>query len=207
MKKQIKNSGDVVLKDDLKAMKRVLRRLGFTNSDDVVEVKGRVACEITAGDELVLTELMFQGLFNELDVEHVVALCSCFSFEEKGEVGQMKDDLLGPYRQVQEAARRVAKVSIECKRSIDEEEYVEKFKPAMMEVSLAWAKGLKFAEICKMTSAFEGSIIRFIRRLEELLRQLSDAARAIGNTELEAKFAEGILKIKRDIVFAASLYL
>jgi ATP-dependent RNA helicase DOB1 len=46
-----------------------------------------------------------------------------------------------------------------------------------------------------------------LRRLEELLRQLVQAAKVIGNTELEAKFAEGITRIKRDIVFAASLYL
>ncbi len=46
-----------------------------------------------------------------------------------------------------------------------------------------------------------------MRRLEELLRQLCGAAKVIGNVELESKFAEGINKIKRDIVFAVSLYL
>jgi len=46
-----------------------------------------------------------------------------------------------------------------------------------------------------------------MRRLEELLRQLCGAAKAIGNTELENKFAQGINTIKRDIVFAVSLYL
>ena len=52
-----------------------------------------------------------------------------------------------------------------------------------------------------------GSVIRCMRRLDELARQMSQAAKAIGNTELENKFSEGIRKIKRDIVFAASLYL
>ena len=36
-----------------------------------------------------------------------------------------------------------------------------------------------------------GSIIRCMRRLEELLRQMCQASKAIGNTELENKFAEG----------------
>jgi len=90
---------------------------------------------------------------------------------------------------------------------MDVEEYVEKFKPHMMDVVHSWCKGAKFADICKMTNIFEGSIIRCMRRLEELLRQLCAAAKAIGNSELEAKFAEGINKIKRDIVFAVSLYL
>ena len=36
-----------------------------------------------------------------------------------------------------------------------------------------------------------GSIIRCMRRLEELLRQMCQAAKAIGNTDLENKFAAG----------------
>lgn len=58
-----------------------------------------------------------------------------------------------------------------------------------------------------MTDIFEGSIIRTLRRLEEVLRQMCQAAKCIGNTDLENKFSEGIKLIKRDIVFAASLYL
>ena len=46
-----------------------------------------------------------------------------------------------------------------------------------------------------------------MRRLEELLRQMVQAAKGIGNTDLENKFSEGIRLMKRDIVFAASLYL
>ena len=43
--------------------------------------------------------------------------------------------------------------------------------------------------------------------LEELMRQMVQASKNIGNTELEAKFSEAIKLLKRDIVFAASLYL
>ena len=46
-----------------------------------------------------------------------------------------------------------------------------------------------------------------MRLLEELLRQMVQASKNIGNTELENKFAEAIKLLKRDIVFAASLYL
>jgi ATP-dependent RNA helicase DOB1 len=59
----------------------------------------------------------------------------------------------------------------------------------------------------KVIDHVSGSIIRCMRRLEEVTRQLIQAAKGIGNKELEDKFAEGIKAIKRDIVFAASLYL
>lgn len=108
---------------------------------------------------------------------------------------------------MQDLARRIAKVSAECKLTVDEEQYVEKFKPFMMDVCLAWCKGSSFSSICKMTDIYEGSIIRCMRLLEELLRQMCQAAKTIGNTDLENKFSEGIRLLKRDIVFAASLYL
>ena len=54
-------------------------------------------------------------------------------------------------------------------------------------------QGAPFSQICKMTDVFEGSIIRCIRRLEEVLRQMCQAAKTIGNTELENKFAGGTL--------------
>ena len=46
-----------------------------------------------------------------------------------------------------------------------------------------------------------------MRRLEELLRQMAQASKNMGNAELEAKFSECIKLLKRDIVFATSLYL
>jgi ATP-dependent RNA helicase DOB1 len=98
-------------------------------------------------------------------------------------------------------------VSQECKLDVDVEQYVQNLKPFLMDIMNEWVNGAAFLKICSMTSIFEGSIIRYIRRLEELLRQMSCAAKAIGNSTLESKFNEGILKIKRDIVFAASLYL
>lgn len=39
-----------------------------------------------------------------------------------------------------------------------------------------------------MTDVYEGSLIRVFRRLQELIRQMAMAAKAIGNNELEEKF-------------------
>lgn len=90
---------------------------------------------------------------------------------------------------------------------IDVEQYVSSFRPEVMDVAYAWAKGAKFSEILKLTDVFEGSLVRAFRRLEEVLQQLLVASKAIGAEELGIKFEEAIVKIKRDIVFAASLYL
>lgn len=87
------------------------------------------------------------------------------------------------------------------------ESFVNSFRPDIMEAVYSWAKGSKFYEIMEITQVFEGSLIRGIRRLEEILQQLILAAKSIGEVELEAKFEDAVSQIKRDIVFAASLYL
>ena len=49
--------------------------------------------------------------------------------------------------------------------------------------------------------------MRAVRRVEELLRQLVTGARVIGDLGMAERFNDCAERIKRDIVFAASLYL
>jgi len=58
-----------------------------------------------------------------------------------------------------------------------------------------------------MSNAYEGSLIRLFRRLEELLRQMAEAAKVMGSDELREKFETSLAKIRRDIVSFNSLYL
>lgn len=48
---------------------------------------------------------------------------------------------------------------------------------------------------------------RCISRLDEMTRDLRNAARVMGDTALYEKMDEASKLIKRDVVFAASLYL
>ncbi|XP_072969929.1 DExH-box ATP-dependent RNA helicase DExH9 [Typha angustifolia] len=208
IKKTMRSSTALAFKDELKARKRVLRRLGYITSEDVVELKGKVACEISTADELTLTELMFSGALKDVNVEEMVALLSCFVWQEKlQDARKPREALELLFSQLQDKARKVANVQLECKVQIDVENFVNSFRPDIMEAVYSWAKGSKFYEIMEITQVFEGSLIRAIRRLEEVLQQLILASKSIGETQLEAKFEEAVSKIKRDIVFAASLYL
>lgn len=208
VKRELKEAQSLIQMKELKCRKRVLRRLGYCTSSDVIEVKGRVACELTSGDELLLTELLFNGVFNDLSIHQINALLSCFICEEKSDqVSKLSEELQQPLKTLRELAKRIASVSIEAKLQMDEIAYLDKFRPELMDVVYSWSKGASFSQVCKMTDIFEGSIIRCMRRLEELLRQMCQAAKVIGNADLENKFAEADKAIKRDIVFAASLYL
>jgi ATP-dependent RNA helicase DOB1 len=148
LKKQIQQALSILQLDELKCRKRVLRRLQFINEDEVVQLKARVACEISTGDELMLSELLFNGFFNELTPELCASVLSCFVFEEKAkDDGHLREDLAKPLREIQRQARIIAKVSQESKLPVNEEEYVQSFKWQLMNVIYDWAKGKSFAEI------------------------------------------------------------
>ena len=63
-----------------------------------------------------------------------------------------------------------------------------------------------FSDITSLTDVQEGIIVRCIQRLNETLRDVRNAARIIGDPVLYQKMEEASTMIKRDIVFAASLY-
>eukprot|EP00002_Diphylleia_rotans_P027081 TRINITY_DN541_c0_g1_i1.p1 TRINITY_DN541_c0_g1~~TRINITY_DN541_c0_g1_i1.p1 ORF type:complete len:1028 (-),score=254.82 TRINITY_DN541_c0_g1_i1:2032-5115(-) len=157
LKKEIRSSNYVILKDELKAMKRVLRRLGYIDGDNVIQLKGRVACEINTADELLITELIFSNLFNDLTVEQNVSLLSCTIWEEKSdEKSQLAEELSAQMRKVTDTAKRIAKVSQESKLSIDTEQYLQRLKPQLMDIIYSWCNGAKFIDLCKSTTVFEG---------------------------------------------------
>ena len=151
LKKRVSDAKAVAQLDELKYRKRVLRRLGFTSSADVIEAKGRVACELnTGGDELLLTELMFSNSFNDLTVEQMVALLSCFCLHAKTSMMPpvLREELAAPLRMMQESARSIVRVEKESKLEVDEQEYVDKFKSDLMDVVHAWAKVRKCGYGC-----------------------------------------------------------
>ncbi|EEP80750.1 ATP-dependent RNA helicase DOB1 [Uncinocarpus reesii 1704] len=208
-KRQISVAMSIIQLDELKCRKRVLRRFQFINESEVVQLKARVACEISSGDELMLSELLFNGFFNTLTPEQCAAVLSVFVFEEKSKETPpiTNEELAKPLRDIQAQARIIAKVGQESKLAINEQEYVESFRWELMEVIYQWAKGGSFAEICKMTDVYEGSLIRTFRRLEECMRQMAQAAKVMGSSDLESKFEASLSMVKRDIVAAQSLYL
>ncbi|ESQ49105.1 hypothetical protein EUTSA_v10019987mg [Eutrema salsugineum] len=208
-KSKMRDSQLQKFRDELRNRSRVLKKLGHIDADGVVQLKGRAACLIDTGDELLVTELMFNGTFNDLDHHQVAALASCFiPVDKSNEKVNLRNELNKPLQQLQDSARKIAEIQHECKLEIDVEEYVEStIRPFLMDVIYSWSTGSSFAEIMEMTDIFEGSIVRSARRLDEFLNQLRAAAEAVGESSLESKFAAASESLRRGIMFANSLYL
>lgn len=158
-KKSITEALSITQLDELKSRKRVLRRLGFINDQEVVELKARVACEISStgdGHELLLSELLFNNFFNEMPPEMCAAVLSCFIFEEKSQGAKpLNEEMQKHFTQIQSQARIIAKVSQESKLKLNEKDYVASFKWELMDVVLAWANGKSFAEIWYVSARYD----------------------------------------------------
>ncbi|KAJ1274751.1 hypothetical protein BS78_05G085300 [Paspalum vaginatum] len=209
LKSKMRDSQLQKFRDELKNRSRVLKILGHIDADGVLQLKGRAACLIDTGDELLITELMFNGTFNDLDHHQVASLASCFvPCDKSSEQIRLRNELSRPMMQLQEAARKIAEVQRECKLEVNVEEYVESTcRPYLMDVIYCWSRGATFAEVMEMTDIFEGSVIRLARRLDEFLNQLRAAAEAVGEANLEKKFEKASESLRRGIMFSNSLYL
>ena len=56
-----------------------------------------IACDLSSADELLLTEMLFNGLFNDMDASQTAAVLSCFVCDERSnEMPKMSGELSGP---------------------------------------------------------------------------------------------------------------
>ena len=188
---------------------RVLQHMGYLDSDRTVTMKGRVACEINSGDELVATELIFGGVLTDLSPEEAVSLLSALVFQEKSEAeAELPPRLVHAREESAALAYSAGVVQQENGLQLVPEEFIKStLNFGLMEVVYEWAQGTPFSDICRLTDVMEGSIVRTIVRLDETCREFRDAARVMGNTALFQQMEEASAAIKRDIVFAASLYV
>lgn len=198
-----------VMQRDLTEMRLIIEKLGFIDSDGIITDKGRVASVITAGDELVMTELMFSGLLNEMTSQQIASLMCAFAADEGAkDEPEIPDEMQQPWEKLMAICERAYNVMLECGRNEQKDKWMGKFDGTYVALTFNWAAGKSFKDVMEENpDAFEGGVIRTMKRTEEILRQAQRAAAVMGSPELEVKILDAIAKIKRDIVFAASLYL
>ena len=207
----------LVLNEELIIMKKVLTRLNYLDKNNLVTFKGQVACCISSGDTIILTEIIFNGFLNNMNENDIGVILSCFVggegaiFKKDKQIVEEDKHLMKLYNELKKEIEAVVDIYIEYKINIkDKEKYIKMFRYDFMKNILYWINNEKtFGEICdeKNSEIYGGSMVRCIRRLDELLKELILCADMIGNSQLKEKFENISKKIRRGIPFSASLYL
>ena len=96
--------------------------------------------QINSASELILTELIFENIFAGYEPEEVVALLSCFVFQEKTEVEPVIPPRLEEGKElILNIADRVER--IQTLHAVPTDEH-KTMKFGLMEVVYEWAKGM-----------------------------------------------------------------
>jgi antiviral helicase SKI2 len=203
------SNDNVPLVEEFELRKHVLESLQYIDDDGTVQLKGRVACEVNTCDSLIVTELVFENLLVNLEPPEICALLSCLIFQQRNR----SDPVLSS--RLEEAKSRLVTIStavanIQLKAGVDivPSEFVrENVNDGLMQVVHEWAQGTAFKDVCELTDVPEGTIVRTIMRLDETCRDVRNAARVIGDPTLYQVMVKCSEIIRRDICFAASLYV
>lgn len=174
----------------------LLRELGYLSGEGLT-AKGEFASWMY-GYELILSEMLDDGLLETLDEAKLASLLVALVFESRR--GQDCPELNGVQRALQKNLERFA-------YRIQAAELKHKIYPQVRipEMNLApaieaWLAGCRFQELSRHTDVDEGEIIRYFRMVAQLLRQLKQAPRV---SDAFRKKASNIQKtINRDLVDA-----
>ncbi|XP_061208227.1 superkiller complex protein 2 [Neopsephotus bourkii] len=187
----------------------VLRSLGHVTPSGAVALGGRVAASLSTGS-LLVTELLLSNGLAALSPAESASLLSCVATGGggggRGEVPPLSQALGKAVQHLVGLAQRLGRLQQECGLSTSAEDVEQELNFSFMEVVFEWAHGVPFASIRLPPALQEGSVVRCIQRLEELCRELRQAARLLGEPALATKMEAVSGLIRRDIVFAASLY-
>ncbi|XP_013184839.2 superkiller complex protein 2 [Amyelois transitella] len=203
--KRLLSFENLALYPDYQRRLLVLKELNYIDEHDSVILKGRVACGMGT-NELIISELVFRNVFTDKSPAEIAALLSCFVFQARTAIEPALTEKLAEGVKAIEAIDEEL-LKIEHKYLVDQfEGQPERLNFGLVRVVYEWALEKPFAEIMDLTDVQEGIIVRCIQQLHELLIDVKDAAVAVGDPKLQAKMMEASTAIKRDIVFAASLY-
>lgn len=138
----------------------------------------------------------------DFEPAEIVALLSCFVYE--GRTQEDEPPLITPRLEkgkarILEIAEKLLKVYVEKQVLLtqEEEDFVESKRFALVNVVYEWANGLSFNEIMQISVEAEGTIVRVITRLDEICREVKNAALIIGDSTLHLKMAEAQERSKR----------
>jgi antiviral helicase SKI2 len=187
----------------------VLRNLGYINEEHVLLLKGRVAIEISSCHELLATEFLFSGYFDHLTPPECAAIVSVLvagTTNPKDAPVIIPPTLAQLLQEMRAMATKLLGILVQHDINVDENWVENNVNISLAQIVLDWANGLPFKSIMDITDIPEGNVVRIINMVNETLADFSNAAKIMGCKLLSEKFDQAAELIKRDIIFATSLY-
>eukprot|EP00924_Labyrinthula_sp_SR-Ha-C_P009206 maker-scaffold_2-snap-gene-16.35-mRNA-1 protein AED:0.10 eAED:0.10 QI:0/0/0/0.66/1/1/3/0/1201 len=220
-RRKILSDENLKLYPDYQARVALLKEYQFISDvDDTVLLKGRIAPEISTCDEFLMTEVLFRNYLNDVTPVQAAALLSGFIMKRKSNQEEIDESdarlallgdeglfLLRTRDKILSLGQELYEKQLEYKIELQDNWLENSLGFQLLEVVYHWGKGKNFTDISKMTDMDAGLIVRVISRLNDTIGEVKLASQVMGDSDLYKKMEEASLAIKRDIIFANSLYL
>jgi superfamily II RNA helicase len=194
------------LKDDINKMIHLLEKENYINSK-----KGIIAMNINECNELLFTEMISQGLLDELNFPEIIAVLSSF-INEKDQDNNEKYicDLKVPIKVIN-TLNKINSIGTYFINLEDNHEiyiksnynlYLDFIEPAYI-----WANGGTINEVYQYTSIYDGNFVKAIMRINNICDNLMDICKNIEKYDICSKLERFNQILIRDITSNNSLYV
>jgi len=182
----------------LRARIHVLMEAGYLDEQSLLP-RGRMACNIN-GYEIQVTELLFDGVLEQMDMHQLAATFCCLVYEER----RRSADPSRPGRRVlralagriDKAVRRFAAIELQMGFQTHIKLPVFSIAPAVD----AWTHGADMSRVESLAGQDGGDIVRTMRMTVQMMRQLRTA---VGRDyPLGDRLQEAEVCVNRDVVDA-----
>ena len=190
-------------------IKSVLKDYEYIKDDDTLTKKGIIASAVNDCNELLFTEMIFQGYLDNLTFPEIIGLLSTFINEKDGEDKYLND--LNISDNLYDAIKNLQKLSIKLEDNesnkglylkMDYNLYLDFIEP-----SYIWASGGSIQEIYSVTSIYDGNFVKAIMRINNICDNLMDICKTIERYDICAKLENSTSILIRDITTINSLYV
>ncbi len=162
---------------------RQLTKLGYIDDAGFLTLKGKFASRIYS-NELVITELLFEKVFQQLKPAQINVLIAAIVYEPR------RGDRFSKTKNIQ--------FNLPIENHVIKKNVNYLYLKKLYKLVYGWCTGTEFSKILDYSNLAEGDIIRLFRRIIDQLRQIRTAL--YFDSELKRKFKKCIDLIDRDVV-------
>jgi superfamily II RNA helicase len=183
--------------------------INITNiSHEHITLKGIITSEFNEANELLMTEMIQQGIFKDIEKNELLSILSIFCDDFDKENEYYINDLLVSDK-CKDRLNKIKKIHNDLLTSTSEFhiQYEPEISLQFTDIVWLWCNNKSFGEIIKEYAIFEGNFIKNMQKIHNIVQELNIVAEILEDHELLKKIQNIESLIIKDIVDAKSLYL
>lgn len=173
-----------------------------------INLKGIVTSEFNEANELLMTEMILNGIFDNIEQKELLSIISIFC-DEFDKENEYSISSLVVSDKCKQKLNKIQMIHNNLLKSTDE--FNIQYKPDIslqfIDIVWLWCENKTLTEIIKEYDIFEGNFIKNMQKIYNIINELNTVAEMLENHELLKKIQNIENLIIKDIVDLKSLYL